>query len=193
MSLIFIKTHLKDKEVRFDEDRGITLAIETLENKDILFSKLGLFFLLATNIEKILAEYIFEKTKNDSFRDSPLGVKEKEFNKVVVSYTDERYRNITSKLADFRKRRNDITHKTIIVDPKYFSNIFYINWRNQEMSDEISSDEYVKYLDTSIDIGRNLLADLVTLFLYEDLEEKKFIEARELTTKMPFGFHNKHC
>lgn len=43
------------------------------------------------------------------------------------------------------------------------------------------------------DIGRNLLADLVTLFLYEDLEEKKFIEARELTTKMPFGFHNKHC
>lgn len=174
------------------KENGIILAIETLENKNVVFVKLGLFFLLATNVEKILAEYIFEKTKDDSFRDKPLGVKEKEFNRIVVTYFTERYKKITSKLKDFKKRRNDITHKTIIIDPKYFSKIFYIN-RNQEASDEISSEAYIDYLNTSIDLGRNLLADLVTLLLYEDLEDKEFTEAREMTTKLPFGFHNKHC
>lgn len=175
------------------KENGITLAIETLENKDAVFVKLGIFFLLATNVEKILAEYIFEKIKNDGLRDKSLGTKEKEFNRIIALYSKERYKNITLKLKNFKKRRNDITHKTLIIDPKYFSNIFYINWRNQKTTDEISSEAYIDYLDTSIDIGRNLLADLVTLFLYEDLEDKEFIKAREMTTKMPFGFHNKHC
>ena len=175
------------------KENGITLAIETLENKDTVFIKLGIFFLLATNVEKILAEYIFKKTKDDSFRDKPLGVKEKEFNKIVFLHSKERYKNITSNLKDFRKRRNDITHKTIIIDPKYFSSIFFINWRNQETTDEISSEAYANYVDTSINLGRSLLADLVTLFLYEDLEDREFIEARKMTTKLPFGFHNKHC
>jgi hypothetical protein len=169
------------------------LGIETLENKDVVLTKLGLFFLLATNLEKILAEYILEKTKNDKFRNTPLGTKEVEFNRITNSFNLERYRTITSKLKNFRERRNDITHKTLVIDPKHFEDIFYINRRNEESSDEISVDGYVAFINDSIIIGRNLLTDLVTLFLFEDLADKDFDDAKIMLTKKPFGFHNKHC
>ncbi len=175
------------------KENGITLAIETLENKDVVLVRLGLFSLFATNIEKMLAEYIFEKTKNDSLRDTPLGVKEKEFNNIVALYAKDRYKKITHKLKAFKKRRNDLTHKTLIIDPKHFPEVLFINWRNTETTDEISSEAYLAYINDSIDIGRDLLADLVTLFLYESLEDKEFTEARKMTTKMPFCFYNKHC
>lgn len=176
-----------------ENEKGITLAVETLENKDVLFNKLGIFFLLSTNIEKIIAEYISDRTKDESFRDKSLGLKETEFNRITASHTLKRYIDIKSKLKDFKKRRNDITHKTLIINPKHFAKVLYINWRNTEVSDEISVESYMQYVNDSIVLARDLLADLVTLFLYEDLEDEKFIEARAMTAKMPFGFHNKHC
>lgn len=177
---------------------SIKLGIETLENKEVVLEKLGIFFLLATHIEKILAEYIFKATKNNKFRDKTLGVKEIEFNKIISSNKLKYYNVITLLLKDFRERRNDITHKTLVIDPHYFDHAFSINWHdadtiNKELSDEISIEGYVHFLNNSIDVGRNLLLELLTLFLFEGVSEKEFENSKKMLTQKPFCFNNKHC
>lgn len=176
-----------------NKDSEITLGIETLENKDLVLNKLGLFFLIATHVEKILAEYIFEKTKNDQFRDTTLGAKEKEFNRITSSFPLRRYSTTTSLLKNFRERRNDITHKTLIIDPHYFKSALSVNWRNEETSDEISAEGYLLFINESIKVGRDVLLELAAIFLYDDLPDKDFEESKILLTKMSFCFHNKHC
>ncbi len=180
------------------DKKSIQLGIETLKNKEVILEKLGIFFLLATHIEKTLAEYIYKKTGNDQFRDKPLGPKEIEFNRIIVSYTLNYYNNITSLLKSFRERRNGITHKTLIIDPHYFENALSINWHddnsmNKNLSDEVSIEGYVNFLNDSIDIDRDLLLELVTLFLFEGISEEEFNKSKDMLKEKPFCFNNKHC
>ena len=177
---------------------SIKLGIETLENKDVVLERLGMFFLLATHIEKILAEYIFKKTNNNQFIDKTLGAKEIEFNRIVKPHALKYYSSITLLLNDFRGKRNDITHKTLIIEPRYFKEAIWINWHdnnsiNKELSDEISVEGYMNFLNNSINIGRELLLNLVTLFLFEGINEKEFEESKKMLIKKPFCFNNKHC
>lgn len=177
---------------------SIVLGIETLENKSVVLEKLGVFFLIATHIEKALAEYILSKTKNNQFRDKTLGVKETEFNRIVAPYNQKRYMDATLLLKDFRERRNDITHKTLIIEPHYFEEVFSVNWHdeetmNKDLSDEISVKGYIDFLDKSTVIGRDLLVQLLALLLYEDIEEKNFEESKALLSQKPFCFNNRHC